>query len=418
MKFRLSIFFVVFLGFIFSCSKKKDTETEQRAIFAEEDSTDFEGPSEAFGFQLRDFRVERDTIKRGDNLGLMLARHNFDATEINSIVEKIKDSFDVRNLRAGNMLTLLKSRNEPSKLQVLIYEPNKSGFSVIDFRDSVRAYNVQYPVTYKTKTVAGKIDGSFSASLANNGVDAGLASSLAKNFAWTIDFFKFQRGDRFALTVREKYINDTIYAGVEEVLGAYFNYKGKDIYGFPYQRKGSSQAEYFDEQGKQMRTMFLKSPLKYFRITSKFSKNRFHPVQKRWKAHNGTDYAAPHGTPIMTTAAGTVIETGYTGGNGNYVKVKHDATYTTQYLHMSKILVRRGQRVTQGQVIGKVGSTGLATGPHVCYRFWKNGVQVDPLRLNLPTSQQMDKNDLPLYLEKIKPIKESIDVALADKFPE
>jgi len=138
--------------------------------------------------------------------------------------------------------------------------------------------------------------------------------------------------------------------------------------------------------------MFLKAPLSFFKLTSKFTTRRFHPVQFTWKAHNGTDYAAPQGTPIKTTASGVVEATGYTSGNGNFVKVKHNRMYATQYLHMSKILVRRGQSVTQGQVIGKVGSTGLATGPHVCYRFWKNGVQVDPLRLKLPSSEPMTKN--------------------------
>ena len=410
------IFILFIMVLLFSCSKKENHEAEDQLIFAEEDSLESSEPEYAFGFKLKDYRVERDTIQRGDNLSLILARHNFDATEIKQITDKIKDSFDVRNIRAGNILTVLKSKTDPPKLEVLIYEPNQMGFSVIDFRDSTSAYKVNYPVTYKTKTIAGEIDGSLSASLLKQGLDPGLAKKLSGVFAWSIDFFKFKKGDRFALTVSEKYINDTIYVGTDKILGAYFKYKDKDIYGFPYQRNGNAQEEYFDENGKQMRTMFLKAPLKYFQITSKFSKNRFHPVQKTWKAHNGTDYAAPQGTPIMTTASGTVTETGYTGGNGNYVKVKHDGTYTTQYLHMSKILVRRGQRVQQGQVIGKVGSTGLATGPHVCYRFWKNGVQVDPLRLNLPTSQIMDRKELPLYLQSIKSTKEAIDKALTEKF--
>ena len=136
---------------------------------------------------------------------------------------------------------------------------------------------------------------------------------------------------------------------------------------------------------------------------------RFHPVQHRWKAHKGTDYAAPRGTPITTTAGGVVEQSGYTAGNGNFVKVKHNGTYSTQYLHMSKILVRRGQRVTQGQVIGLVGSTGLATGPHVCYRFWKNGVQVDALRLKLPNSQPMEGRNLPRFKEQIRPLKRELD---------
>ena len=369
-----------------------------------------------FGFPLNDYIVERDTIRRGDNLSMILARHNFDAVEIARTAEKVRDSFDYKKLRPGKVLTLLKSKTTPSTLDILIYEPNDMGFNVINFKDSTYAYTVNYPVSYVEKTVAGEIVGSLSQSLHKEGLDPGLGTRLSNAFAWSVDFFKFRRGDQFAVSVREKYINDTIYVGVDEILGAYFKYQDKEIYGFAYTREGSKNEEFFDENGKQMKTMFLKAPLKYFRITSKFTKRRFHPVQKRWKAHNGTDYAAPHGTPIMATAAGTVVAAGYTAGNGNYVKIKHNGTYTTQYLHMSKILVRRGQYVQQGQTIGKVGSTGLATGPHVCYRFWKNGVQVDPLKQNLPTSQAMDKKDLPAYLEKIKPIKTNIDQALQERF--
>lgn len=402
----------VFLA-LFSCGKdKQDLQTNTST----NDSLDQIDEREIFGFQLRNFKVERDTINRGDNLSLILARHNFDATNIHEIVQNVKDSFDVRKIKAGKTFTLLKKKEAPHDVELLIYEPDNLSFSVIDLRDSIVAYNVKYPITYKTKVVAGEINGSLSESIANEGVDSGIANMLAKNFAWSIDFFKFQRGDKFALYVTEKYINDSIYAGVEKLHGAYFNYKGKDVYGFPYKSKDRKGIEFFDEEGKQMRTMFLKSPLKYFRITSKFSKRRFHPVQKRYKAHNGTDYAAPHGTPIMTTASGVVIETGYTSANGNYVKVKHNATYTTQYLHMSKILVKRGQKVEQGQTIGRVGSTGLATGPHVCYRFWKNGVQVDPLRQSLPTSMPLNASELPIYLKEIQPIKDSLDQKLLEKF--
>lgn len=404
----------IFCGFLlFSCSNKNEgNESENMQI----DSIATPKPEYGFGFELNNYRVERDTIKRGDNLGLILGRHNFDATDIHLIAEKVKDSFNIAKIKAGNILTLLKSKSDPPKLEVLIYEPDKMGFNVIDFRDSTNAYTVNYPVSYKTKTIAGTIDGSLSTSLAKEGLDSGLAHKLAKSFAWSIDFFKFKKGDKFAVSVREKYINDSIYVGTEEILGAYFEYKGKDIYGFPYAKDGNSKDEFFDEEGKQMRTMFLKAPLKYFQITSKFTRNRFHPVQKKFKAHNGTDYAAPHGTPIMATASGTVIQTGYTSGNGNFVKIKHDGTYTTQYLHMSKILVRKGQSVQQGQTIGKVGSTGLATGPHVCYRFWKNGVQVDPLKQQLPVSNPMNSNEKPKYLAYIKPIKQDLDTKLKQKF--
>lgn len=408
-----NILIITILFLMVSCSKKETAQEQDSIVLDTLDSID---PGIAFGFQLNNFKVERDTIKRGDNISLLLARHNFDAIDIHDIVLKVKDSFDLRKIKAGNTLTLLKSKDEPHTLQLMIYQPDKYSFSVIDFRDSIHAYNVKYPVSYRTKIVAGEIDGSLSESIEKEGVDSGIATLLAKNFAWSIDFFKFQRGDRFALYVTEKYVNDSIYIGVEKLHGAYFMHKGKEVYGFPFQSKYRGKEEFFDEHGKQMRTMFLKSPLKYFKITSKFSKNRMHPVQKRMKAHNGTDYAAPHGTPIMTTASGVVIETGYTSGNGNYVKVKHDGMYSTQYLHMSKILVKRGQRVEQGQVIGKVGSTGLATGPHVCYRFWKNGVQVDPFRQNLPTSMPLDAGELPEFLKFSRPVKDSLDKKLFEKF--
>ena len=190
----------------------------------------------------------------------------------------------------------------------------------------------------------------------------------------------------------------------------FFEYKGKISYAFPFVKDGSiGKVEYYDEDGKTLKNLFLKTPIKFSRISSRFSANRFHPVQQRWKAHKGTDYAAPTGTPITTTASGVVEQTGYTAGNGNFVKVKHNGTYSTQYLHMSKILVRRGQSVTQGQVIGKVGSTGLATGPHVCYRFWKNGVQVDALALNLPTGEPMTGANKARYLQTIEPLKRELD---------
>jgi murein DD-endopeptidase MepM/ murein hydrolase activator NlpD len=162
--------------------------------------------------------------------------------------------------------------------------------------------------------------------------------------------------------------------------------------------------------------MFLKAPLKFIHISSKFSRSRFHPVQMRWKAHNGTDYAAPTGTPIMTTASGVVEKTGYTAGNGNFVKVRHNKMYSTQYLHMSKILVRQGQHVTQGDVIGRVGSTGLATGPHVCYRFWKNGVQVDALRQKLPNSLPMSPKYKPRFIAYMTPLKSELDSISNIKF--
>jgi murein DD-endopeptidase MepM/ murein hydrolase activator NlpD len=240
-------------------------------------------------------------------------------------------------------------------------------------------------------------------------VEGSLASKITKIYAWSIDFFKLKKGDRFALTFTERYINDSIYDGVDSLEAAFFEYKGKIAYAFPYATNRSGKIEYYDDEGKTLKNFFLKTPIKFSRITSRYSSNRLHPVQGIWKAHKGTDYAAPYGTPITSTAAGVVEQTGFTTGNGNFVKVKHNGTYSTQYLHMSKILVRRGQHVNQGQIIGRVGSTGLATGPHVCYRFWKNGVQVDALRLKLPTGESMSGSSKQRFLQQIEPLKRQLD---------
>lgn len=364
-----------------------------------------------FGFKLNDFLVEYDTIEKGDTFGKILEEHNLGNFKGHDITEQIKDSFNLRDIRVGKPLLILKSKTEPHAVQVMVYERDNIRYSVIDLRDSVAvAYNKQKPVTVKRRTIATEINGSLSETLSNNGVDASLAHNLAKIYEYSVDFFKIQKGDKFAVTFYEKYINDTIYAGVEKMESSFFEHKGKKIYAFPYKINPSAKYfDYYDEEGKGLKTMFLKAPLDYFRISSRFSGRRFHPVQMTWKAHNGTDYAAPHGTPIKTTASGVVERTGYTAGNGNYVKVKHNGTYSTQYLHMSKILVRQGQQVSQGQVIGKVGSTGLATGPHVCYRFWKNGVQVDPLGMKMPNSEPMNTTHKSKYLEYITPLKRELD---------
>ena len=398
---QVSILILVLFS-VFSCKQSKTSSVipDQRS----------RPEIEQFGFKYNDFNVLHDTIQRGDTFGSIIENQNIGDKQVYDIIEIIKDSFNVRSIKIGKSFTLLRSKDRHKKLQVFIYQPDRGSYHVIDLRDSVLAYKKIRPVLVKQRTIAGELDGSLSEALSKQGVDGALANKLTKVYAWSIDFFKLKKGDKFAITFTERYIDDTIYDGVDSLKAAFFEYKGKLIYAFPFaQNQASGKLDYYDDQGKALKNFFLKSPLKFVNITSHFTKNRFHPVQMIWKAHKGTDYAAPTGTPIMTTASGIVEQTGYTAGNGNFVKVKHDRTYSTQYLHLSKILVRTGQRVTQGTTIGKVGSTGLATGPHVCYRFWKNGVQVDALRLKLPNSQPMDSKNLPRFMSQMKPLKRELD---------
>ena len=398
------IFIVIIALFsLVSCKKTEEIAPEKVVKLVPKKSE--------FGFVYADFNVVHDTIERGDTFGTLLEEQNIGERKVYDIIAKVRDSFNVRSIRINKPFTMLRSKNKKHDLQVFIYQPDNLSYYVVDFRDTaIVVYKKIKPITIKRRTIGGVLKESLSETLGNAKIEGVLASKIAKIYAYSIDFMKLKKGDRFAITFTERFINDTVYDGVEELEASFFEYRGKIIYAFPFaQNPNSDKIEYYDEQGKTLKNFFLKSPIKFSRISSRFSSSRFHPVQHRWKAHKGTDYAAPRGTPITVTAGGIVEQSGFTAGNGNFVKVKHNGTYSTQYLHMSKILVRRGQRVNQGQVIGLVGSTGLATGPHVCYRFWKNGKQVDALRLKLPTGEPMTGNNKSRFLKQITPLKFELD---------
>lgn len=411
---RYLVLAILFVTFFTACNSKNESEKAKKAVVKKEPII------KEYGFTFNDYKVVRDTIRSGDTFGKLLEKFPLkDSLRIHDVTEKVKDSFNVKRIKAGKPYIMFLDKKNPNTLQALVYIEDRISYTVVDFRDSIAVFNKKKPTTIKRRVVAAEIEGSLSETLSNAGVSAGLANKLANIYAYTVDFFKIQKGDKFAVTINERYIDDSIYVGVESIEASYFEHKGKKIFAFPYKLSENQKYEdFYDENGKGLKSMFLKAPLDYFRISSRFSGRRFHPVQMRFKAHNGTDYAAPHGTPIKTTASGVVERTGYTAGNGNFVKVRHSSTYSTQYLHMSKILVRNGQRVSQGQVIGKVGSTGLATGPHVCYRFWKNGVQVDPLRLKLPNAEPMNESHKKKYLAHIAPLKKELDSITAVKFKE
>ena len=403
---KIALFLIVLFS-VYSC---KNTQED----FVIEDSEPYK-PIVDYGFHFDQFNVHFDTIGRQDTFEKILKKQNLNGKNASEILKIIKDSFPT-SVVFKRPYVCLRSKDKYNKLQYLIYQPNRIDYYLVDLTDSVVGFKKSRPLTFKVRTVAGELTGPLTKTLRDLKIDPTLSGKLTKVFAWSIDFFKSKKGDKFALSFTERYINDTIYDGVDSLRAAFFEYKGEKIYAFPFIQERGGKVDYYNDQGKALKNFFLKAPLKFVHITSKFSKNRFHPVQLKWKPHKGTDYAAPTGTPIMTTAAGVVEQAGYTAGNGNFVKVKHDKTYATQYLHMSRILVRRGQRVKQGEVIGKVGSTGLASGPHVCYRFWKNGVQVDALRLKLPNSQPMESRNLPRFKEQIRPLKRALDSVADLKF--
>lgn len=365
-----------------------------------------------YGFVLNDYEIVKDTIEPGDSFGYILDQNGVDRAKVYEITQKVKDTFNPARIVAGKKYLILKAKDSAKTPQYFIYKNDKIDYTVVSLGDSIYAQRKKRPVTIKKREISGVITSSLSEAMEKQGLSNMLVYELSNIYQWSIDFFKLQKGDQFKMVYNEKYIDDTIFAGVESVEAAVFKHADRPYYAFEYQADSlTGKASYYDEEAKALQSFFLKAPLNYSRISSHYTKRRFHPVQKRWKAHLGTDYAAATGTPIMTTADGIVIASRYTKYNGNYVKVRHNSKYTTQYLHMSKRNVKEGQRVKQGDVIGYVGSTGLATGPHVCYRFWVNGKQVDPYRQNLPTAKKLDeahKDDYFAYMEGLKHELDSI----------
>ncbi|WP_407266624.1 peptidoglycan DD-metalloendopeptidase family protein [Tenacibaculum maritimum] len=402
--------FLVLLLF-FSCQeKKKDIPNKVQ--------TPKPKPVFAYGFNLNNYKVIRDTIKSGESFGVIMDRHHIMYPKINEIATRIKDTFDVRRVRTGKVYTILASKDSLEKAQVFIYKHDKVNATIIDFKDSIiSAYDFRKPVKITEREVVAEINSNLSVTMDSLGLKPNLTNEVADIYAWTLDFYRLQKGDRFKMIFEEKYINDTTFVGYGKIKAAVFNHKGKNLYAYRYIADSVKKiAEYYDEDGNMLRSQFLKSPIKFqYRISSRYNLRRKIALYGRVRPHKGTDFAAKYGTPIMTTANGTVIESARRGGNGNYVKVKHNGTYTTQYLHMKRRKVRKGDYVKQGDIIGWVGMTGNTSGPHVCYRFWKNGRQVDPFREKLPSAEPLKENIKPIYFNFIEPLKRQLDEITASK---
>jgi murein DD-endopeptidase MepM/ murein hydrolase activator NlpD len=369
-----------------------------------------------YGFILNNFDVVRDTVRPGDTFGGILNENGVSQNKIFEVATTYKDSFDVRRMVVGKPYVLLNSKDSLPKTDVFIYERNKVDYVVVDLRDSISVVNESKPVSYVEKEASGIITSSLSQTMAENDLSPYMTDRLANIYAWTVNFFKLQAGDNFKVVYTEKFISDTIPAGLHEIKAAYFEHRGRPLYAFNFKPEIDSTnivSDFYDEKAENLRRAFLKAPVKFSRISSRYNLNRriaYYGYKRR--PHRGTDFAAPIGTPIMATADGIVSKSERRGGNGNYVKIKHNSTYATQYLHMKKRNVRVGDFVRQGEVIGWVGMTGNTGGPHVCYRFWKNGKQVDPFLQDLPASKPLDPAYHEEYFQIMEPLKDRLDCIL------
>lgn len=376
-----------------------------------------------YGLALDSMFIEENKIKRNQTLAHILGQYNISPLMVRQICDQSKEVYNLRNIHSGKSYKTYRSKDSLNSLQCFVYEASPMDHIVVKLTNGVEVFKEDIPVDTTVRSIGGKIESSLYETIASLNASQDLAASLAQMFAWQVDFFRLFEGDNFKVIYEEISVNgNPLKTG--KILAASFEQHGKTYYAINFTEDG--KAKYFNEDGLNVRGAFLKAPLKFFRITSRFTKKRFHPVQKRFKAHLGTDYAAPTGTPIIAVGSGTVVDARYSQFNGNYVKIKHNGTYTTQYLHMSKIAkgMRKGTRITQGQVIGYVGSTGLASGPHVCYRFWKNGKQVDPRNENVvqtdPIKKQnkaafaLVKSEMIAKLDSI-PLQQESDIVVMNK---
>ena len=377
-------------------------------------------PNLFYGIDLNNFAVKTKKIKRGDSFGKILEDNNIDYPEVYEILQAIKGKVNIDKLNIGKNYSLFYSKGPNRKPEFFVYHPGPESFTRIHLRDSLYGELIKKPVRYVEMEASGIITSSLYETMQNNGINEELTYYLSDIYAWTVDFFRLQKGDRFKVIYTEKFVDDSISIGIDRIKAAFFEHKGKPLYAFEYisdNKKGI--IDYFDENAKSLRRAFLQGPLKFNRISSRYNlRRRISYYGNRIRPHKGTDFAASVGTPILATANGTISKASYTKSNGNFVTIKHNNIYSTQYLHMKKRNVRVGQFVKQGDIIGWVGMTGYTSGPHVCYRFWKNGKQVDPFKQKLPDAKPISEKLKTSFTEYMNPFKIKLDcIVFYDKLP-
>ena len=393
------IFTLLTISFLFSCSLEKNNQVKEDPI------------KYKFGYDQSKYIFEEKKVKTGDTFGEILEDQGIDYPEIFRALEKTKNDVKFTKLQIGKPYTLIFTNDSIRELKAFVYHPTIEGYSFIQLRDSVYGKTLIKPRSYRDLTASGSIDNSLYLTLEEQNKDPLLTYYLSDIYAWTIDFFRLAKGDKFKVIYTQAFIDDTIPVAITKVKAAYFVHKGIERYAFEYETDSiKGIIEYLDQDAKNLRRAFLQSPIKFGRISSRYNlRRRIALYGNRIRPHKGTDFAAPVGTPILSTANGTVTEVSYTRANGRYVKVKHNNTYTTQYLHMQRANVKVGQFVEQGDVIGFVGMTGYTSGPHVCYRFWKNGLEVDPFKQKLPEAKPINESLKKKYFSDIVSIKSKLD---------
>lgn len=340
------------------------------------------------GFSAEKYSVERGRVSPYQTFSDLLTPHGIEYETAVRVARATRSTFDVREIKAGHPYRVYVN---PwlQRVEYLVYQIDPVEYVVFDIQKPSESYVDRREVDRQWRMVEATLSGSLYETLLANEAHPELALRLSEVFAWQIDFFRLRPGDSFrVLYERREVSGDRVAPG--KIVAAYFDHQESQYYGFRFD--DGQGPEYFDRNGQSLRRKLLKAPLRFTRISSGYSHSRYHPVLKRRRPHHGTDYAAPTGTPVHSVGQGTVVRAGYFGNNGNYVKIQHNGTFASGYLHLSTIAdgIAPGAEVEQGQTIGAVGSTGMSTGPHLDYRLWKRGKAVDPYELDLPPSRPVN----------------------------
>jgi murein DD-endopeptidase MepM/ murein hydrolase activator NlpD len=404
----------------FSSSAEYEVETDSAHHYEREVIL----PQIMHGMVVNNLHVVEDEVKRNQRFTDLLAGYYVSPEVRRQLSTLSKSVYDFRKISAHKKYTLLVEHDSLKTLKAVVYEPNPVDYVVFHLKDSLLVELCQRKVDTLERNASGRVETTLSHTIESLKISSDLTNKFVDIFAWVVDFQRLQKGDQFRIIYEENVVEGKSI-GIGRILGVNFEHSNQKYYAFPYDQ--GDGVDFFDEEGNSLRKALLKYPIEFTRISSRYSKNRFHPVVKVFRPHLGTDFAAPTGTPIRSVGDGVVEEAQYKTNNGNYVKIRHNSTYTTGYLHMSKIAtgIKPGVRVRQGQTIGYVGSTGLATGPHLCYRFWKNGVQVDALKVELPPSLpikqehfntfETHKNDMIRRLELIPFPNSNAEITVAGR---
>jgi murein DD-endopeptidase MepM/ murein hydrolase activator NlpD len=394
LNFPKAILYILFVSLFASCTHPDAIKTEP--VKAEPDSAagqQADSPVFMYGIPSDSFDLVSGHIKRNGFLSEILLKHGITMQEIDQVIRGSKSVFDVRKVRSGNEYVLFCDKDSIARARYLVYEHDPTTCYIFSFNDSLNITPFRKQIKSEIKYSSGTIETSLWDAMINGGLHPQLAVDLSEIFAWTVDFFGLQKGDNFKVIYEELFI-DGKSLGTARIYGAQFNRTGSSVTAIPFIQDGKES--YFDIDGNSLRKAFLKAPLQFSRISSRFSSARMHPILRIVRPHFGIDYAAPLGTPVHAIGDGKIISATNDGGAGRMVRIQHNSVYSTGYMHLSAFGpgIKAGAFVKQGDIVGYVGSSGLSTGPHLDFRFYKSGSPVDPLKVDAPPVEPISEQNM------------------------